>query len=155
MPYPRGHVRCSARVALRWVKNMSAKGSILPLVLMNVGCVVQGGRSSEGFRADPFLASVYAYETILGMRSAGVQACAKHFINQNCEQDNHRTMECFNFDNRTQHKIYVARSCVASCSASRRPSALTTWSMGRTLRDQQHDGQCPREQARIPTFHNG
>jgi hypothetical protein len=77
-----GHVRCSARVALRWVKNMSAKGSILPLVLMNVGCVVQGGRSSEGFRADPFLASVYAYETILGMRSAGVQACAKHFINQ-------------------------------------------------------------------------
>ncbi|KAH9988722.1 hypothetical protein BJV77DRAFT_1020190 [Russula vinacea] len=34
------------------------------------------------FGADPFLAGVGAYETILGMQSAGVQACAKHYINK-------------------------------------------------------------------------
>ena len=50
--------------------------------MMNMGRVVQGGRNWEGFGADPFLAGVGAYETILGMQSAGVQACAKHFINK-------------------------------------------------------------------------
>jgi beta-glucosidase len=50
--------------------------------MMNIGRVAQGGRNWEGFGADPFLASVGAYETILGMQSAGVQACAKHYINK-------------------------------------------------------------------------
>jgi hypothetical protein len=50
--------------------------------MMNIGRVAQGGRNWEGFGADPFLAGVGAYETILGMQSAGVQACAKHYINK-------------------------------------------------------------------------
>ncbi|KAF8487504.1 beta-glucosidase [Russula ochroleuca] len=74
--------------------------------MMNIGRVVQGGRNWEGFGADPFLAGVGAYETILGMQSAGVQACAKHFINN--EQENQRTLESSNVDDRTQHEIYVA-----------------------------------------------
>ena len=50
--------------------------------MMNIGRVPQGGRNWEGFGADPFLSGVAAYETILGMQSAGVQACAKHYINK-------------------------------------------------------------------------
>jgi beta-glucosidase-like glycosyl hydrolase len=50
--------------------------------MMNMGRIAQGGRNWEGFGADPFLAGVGAYETILGMQSAGVQACAKHYINK-------------------------------------------------------------------------
>lgn len=42
--------------------------------------VAQGGRNWEGFGADPFLTGEAAYETILGMQSSGVQACAKHYL---------------------------------------------------------------------------
>ena len=31
---------------------------------------------------DPFLSGELAYETILGIQSQGVQACAKHYINK-------------------------------------------------------------------------
>jgi len=37
--------------------------------MMNIGRIAQGGRNWEGFGADPFLAGVGAYETILGMQS--------------------------------------------------------------------------------------
>jgi beta-glucosidase-like glycosyl hydrolase len=50
--------------------------------MMNMARVPQAGRNWEGFGADPFLASVGAYETILGLQSAGVQACATHYINK-------------------------------------------------------------------------
>jgi beta-glucosidase-like glycosyl hydrolase len=50
--------------------------------MMNIGRVPQGGRNWEGFGPDPFLAGVGAYEAILGMQSAGVQTCAKHYINK-------------------------------------------------------------------------
>ena len=50
--------------------------------MMNLGRVARGGRNFEGFGADPYLAGEAAYETILGMQSAGIQACAKHFINK-------------------------------------------------------------------------
>ena len=39
-----------------------------------------GGRNWEGFGADPFLTGEGAYETTLGLQQAGVQACAKHYI---------------------------------------------------------------------------
>ncbi|KAF8496226.1 beta-glucosidase [Russula emetica] len=74
--------------------------------MMNIGRVPQGGRNWEGFGPDPFLAGVGAYETILGMQSAGVQTCAKHYINN--EQENQRMMESSNVGDRTQHEIYVA-----------------------------------------------
>ncbi|KAI9457438.1 beta-glucosidase [Lactarius psammicola] len=65
--------------------------------MMNMGRVAQGGRNWEG---------VGAYETILGMQSAGVQACAKHYINN--EQEHKRTQSSSNVDDRTQHEIYAA-----------------------------------------------
>ncbi|KAI0789313.1 beta-glucosidase [Abortiporus biennis] len=73
--------------------------------MMNMGRNAQGGRNWEGFGADPFLTGEAAYETILGMQSSGVQACAKHFINN--EQEHKRTMSSSNVDDRTQHEIYA------------------------------------------------
>ncbi|KAH8985169.1 beta-glucosidase [Lactarius akahatsu] len=74
--------------------------------MMNLGRVAQGGRNWEGFGADPFLASVSAYETILGLQSSGVQAAAGHFINY--EQETNRDSYSSNVDDRTQHEIYAA-----------------------------------------------
>ncbi|KAI5120132.1 hypothetical protein M0805_001900 [Coniferiporia weirii] len=73
--------------------------------MMNLGRIAQGGRNWEGFGADPFLAGEAAYETILGMQSSGIQACAKHFINN--EQENQRTMLSSNVDDRTEHELYA------------------------------------------------
>ena len=50
--------------------------------MMNLARVPLGGRNFEGFGADPYLAGEVAYETVLGMQSAGIQACAKHYINK-------------------------------------------------------------------------
>jgi len=64
---------------------MEHRGKGVNIVLgpmMNIGRVPQGGRNWEGFGADPFLAGEAAYETILGIQQAGVQACAKHLINK-------------------------------------------------------------------------
>ncbi|KAL1688130.1 glycoside hydrolase family 3 protein [Schizophyllum commune] len=73
--------------------------------MMNIGRVAQGGRNWEGFGADPYLAGEAAYETILGMQEAGVQACAKHLINN--EQEHKRTTESSDVDDRTEHEIYA------------------------------------------------
>ncbi|OCH90099.1 hypothetical protein OBBRIDRAFT_627233 [Obba rivulosa] len=74
--------------------------------MMNMGRVAQGGRNWEGFGADPFLSGAAAYETVLGLQSAGIQATAKHFINN--EQEYKRTQESSDVDDRTEHEIYVA-----------------------------------------------
>lgn len=59
----------------------AAKGVNIALSpMMNMGRVPQGGRNWESFGADPYLTSVSAYETILGLQSSGVQAAAGHFI---------------------------------------------------------------------------
>ena len=50
--------------------------------MMNMGRIAQGGRNWEGFGADPYLTGESAYETVLGLQQAGVQACAKHYINK-------------------------------------------------------------------------
>ncbi|CAK5278243.1 unnamed protein product [Mycena citricolor] len=73
--------------------------------MMNIGRVAQGGRNWEGFGADPFLSGEAAYETILGMQQGGVQACAKHLINN--EQEHFRTQSSSDVDDRTQHEIYA------------------------------------------------
>lgn len=73
--------------------------------MMNLGRVAEGGRNWEGFGADPFLAGEGAYETILGVQSAGSQATAKHYINN--EQEHSRTYESSNVDDRTQHELYA------------------------------------------------
>ncbi|KAG2078523.1 glycoside hydrolase [Suillus decipiens] len=73
--------------------------------MMNMGRIAQGGRNWEGFGADPFLSGEAAYETILGLQSGGVQATAKHYINN--EQEWKRTQESSNVDDRTEHEIYA------------------------------------------------
>ncbi|KAI0034488.1 glycoside hydrolase superfamily [Vararia minispora EC-137] len=73
--------------------------------MMNLGRVAEGGRNWEGFGADPYLAGEAAYETILGMQQAGVQACAKHFIDN--EQETNRMTESSDVDDRTQHEVYA------------------------------------------------
>lgn len=73
--------------------------------MMNLGRVAEGGRNWEGFGADPFLAGEAAYETIIGMQQTGVQACAKHLINN--EQEHFRTLESSNVDDRTEHELYA------------------------------------------------
>ncbi|KAG6908118.1 hypothetical protein DXG01_006087 [Tephrocybe rancida] len=73
--------------------------------MMNLARVAEGGRNFEGFGEDPFLAGEAAYETILGMQQGGVQACAKHFIDN--EQEHDRMTSSSNVDDRTQHEIYA------------------------------------------------
>ncbi|KDQ52333.1 glycoside hydrolase family 3 protein [Jaapia argillacea MUCL 33604] len=73
--------------------------------MINMGRNPEGGRNWEGFGADPFLSGVAAYETVLGMQSSGVQACAKHYIN--FEEAWYLTEESSNVDDRTEHEIYL------------------------------------------------
>lgn len=73
--------------------------------MMNLGRVAAGGRNWEGFGADPYLAGEVAYETILGIQQTGVQASAKHLVNN--EQEHKRTTSSSNVDDRTQHEIYT------------------------------------------------
>ncbi|KAF8602046.1 beta-glucosidase [Ceratobasidium sp. AG-I] len=82
--------------------------------MMNLGRVAAGGRNWEGFGADPYLTGEAAYETILGMQSTGVQACAKHYINN--EQEIKRDASSSDVDDRTQHEIY-ARPFLRSVTA--------------------------------------
>jgi beta-glucosidase len=50
------------------------------------------------FGGDPYLSGEGAYETIRGVRSQGVQACAKHYINN--EQEHSRKLSSSNVDDR-------------------------------------------------------
>lgn len=42
-----------------------------------LGKIPEGGRGWEGFATDPYLSGAAMFETISGMQSSGVQACAK------------------------------------------------------------------------------
>ena len=39
-----------------------------------------GGRNWEGFSPDSYLSGVLVEESVVGIQSAGVQACTKHYI---------------------------------------------------------------------------
>lgn len=67
--------------------------------------VPEGGRNYEGFGADPYLAGEVAYETIVGMQSQGLQACAKHYLNN--EQEHGRRTTTSDVGRRTQHEFYL------------------------------------------------
>jgi hypothetical protein len=56
------------------------------------------------FGPDPYLNGEGAYETIIGVQSTGVQACAKHFLANN--QEHWRYGLSTNLDDRTMHEIY-------------------------------------------------
>lgn len=81
-----------------------------------MGRHARGGRSWESFGPDPYLAGVAMNASVLGIQSAGVQACSKHYIGN--EQETQRTsatnvdgtvIEAIssNIDNRTLHEYYV------------------------------------------------
>ncbi|KDQ63844.1 glycoside hydrolase family 3 protein, partial [Jaapia argillacea MUCL 33604] len=72
---------------------------------MNMMRAPAAGRAWEGFGGDPYLSGESAYETILGIQSQGVQAVAKHFLNN--EQEHSRMWSSSNVDDRTQHEIYL------------------------------------------------
>ncbi|KIM49543.1 glycoside hydrolase family 3 protein [Hebeloma cylindrosporum] len=64
----------------------------------------KGGRGWESFGPDPYLNGEGAYETIVGVQSIGVQACAKHFLANN--QEHWRYGLSANLDDRTMHEMY-------------------------------------------------
>jgi beta-glucosidase len=70
-----------------------------------IGKIPNGGRNWEGFAADPYLTGIAMSSTIQGMQDAGVQACAKHFINN--EQERDRETMSANVDDRTLHELYL------------------------------------------------
>ncbi|KAK0199460.1 glycoside hydrolase family 3 protein [Desarmillaria ectypa] len=64
----------------------------------------KAGRGWESAGPDPYLSGEFAYETIVGVQSIGVQACAKHFIANN--QEHWRYNLSADVDDRTLHEIY-------------------------------------------------
>jgi beta-glucosidase-like glycosyl hydrolase len=65
----------------------------------------QGGRNWEGFGPDPYLTGIAMIESVEGIQSAGVQACAKHYIVN--EQERNRETMSSNVDDRTMHELYL------------------------------------------------
>ncbi|KAK1831265.1 putative glycoside hydrolase [Podospora conica] len=70
-----------------------------------LGRVPQGGRNWEGFSPDPYLTGVGMAETIQGIQSRGVIACAKHWILN--EQETYREKVSVTVDDRTMHELYM------------------------------------------------
>ncbi|TFK76897.1 glycoside hydrolase family 3 protein [Pluteus cervinus] len=76
--------------------------------MMNIVRAPAAGRNWEGFGADPYLSGEGAFQYITGMQSQGVQATAKHYINN--EQEHFRDAGTSVVDDRysNQHEIYLA-----------------------------------------------
>ncbi|KAG8836681.1 hypothetical protein FRB91_008539, partial [Serendipita sp. 411] len=72
---------------------------------MNIARIPAAGRNWEGFGGDPYLNGEAAFQTIVGIQSNGVQACAKHYINN--EQEKNRASASSEVDDRTEHEIYA------------------------------------------------
>ncbi|KAF7310068.1 Glycoside hydrolase family 3 protein [Mycena indigotica] len=70
--------------------------------MMNLMRAPAAGRNWEGFGGDPYLSGEGAFQTINGIQSAGVQATAKHYINN--EQEHFRETILKNYS--TQHELY-------------------------------------------------
>lgn len=65
----------------------------------------KAGRGWESFGPDPWLAGEAAYETVVGIQSTGVQACAKHFMAN--IQEHFRFQYTAEIDDRTVHELYL------------------------------------------------
>ncbi|KAJ7138264.1 glycoside hydrolase family 3 protein [Mycena epipterygia] len=64
----------------------------------------QAGRGWESFGPDPYLNGEAAFETVTGIQSVGVMACAKHFVANN--QEHWRYGLIAEVDDRTMHEMY-------------------------------------------------
>ncbi|EMD41674.1 glycoside hydrolase family 3 protein [Gelatoporia subvermispora B] len=73
--------------------------------MMNLMRAPAAGRNWEGGGGDPYLSGEVAFETIQGVQSAGVQACAKHYINN--EQEHFRQSSSSVIDDRCEHELYT------------------------------------------------
>ncbi|KAF3939182.1 Beta-glucosidase [Dactylella cylindrospora] len=84
-----------------------AKGVNIALAPVSgaLGKIPHAGRNWEGYSNDPYLAGVGMTEVITGIQSAGVQACAKHYIGN--EQERNRETMSSNIDDRTMHELYL------------------------------------------------
>ena len=86
------------------------------LVVGPLGRNALGGRNWEGFSPDPYLTGVAFSMSVQGMQSTGAQACGKHYIGN--EQENQRNpgfndeaeeglaISC-NIDDQTLHELYL------------------------------------------------
>lgn len=82
-----------------------------------LGRSAYAGRNWEGFSPDPYLTGVAMEETILGMQSNGLQACAKHWVAYEQETQRNPTYAddgsiiqesvSSNLDDRTMHELYM------------------------------------------------
>jgi beta-glucosidase len=70
-----------------------------------LGLFPEGGRNWEGFSPDPFLAGAAIAETVKGIQTSGVVACAKHYIMN--EQEHYRGSVSVNIDDKTMHEVYL------------------------------------------------
>ncbi|OAA54584.1 glycoside hydrolase family 3 protein [Niveomyces insectorum RCEF 264] len=70
-----------------------------------LGRVPAGGRNWEGFSPDPYLTGVSIAETVQGIQTSGVIACAKHYILN--EQEHFRNNVDVQIDDRTMHEVYL------------------------------------------------
>ncbi|KAK5132211.1 hypothetical protein LTR08_009271 [Meristemomyces frigidus] len=78
-----------------------------------LGRLPAGGRTWEGFGADPVLQGIAAAQTIRGIQSSGVIATAKHYVAN--EQEHYRqpwewgtpNAISSNIDDRTMHEVYA------------------------------------------------
>ncbi|TFK30639.1 cellulose-binding beta-glucosidase [Coprinopsis marcescibilis] len=97
---------------------MRGKGINVALApAMNVQRAPAGGRNWEGFGADPYLNGEASYETIIGIQSQGVQATAKHYINN--EQEHFRESSSSVVDDRNTkytHTRVQANVAAMMCS---------------------------------------
>ncbi|KAF8580003.1 glycoside hydrolase family 3 protein [Ramaria rubella] len=62
------------------------------------------GRAWEGFGPEPWLSGEAAFQTVQGVQSTGVQACAKHFTSY--IQEHFRMTYSADVDDRTIHEVY-------------------------------------------------
>lgn len=96
-----------------------AKGAHVALgpVAGPLGRSAYAGRNWEGFSPDPYLTGVAMEETINGMQSNGLQACAKHWVAYEQETQRNPTYTdsglviqesvSSNLDDRTMHELYM------------------------------------------------
>ncbi|KAK7519205.1 putative beta-glucosidase L [Phyllosticta citriasiana] len=70
-----------------------------------LGKIPEGGRIWEGFTNDAYLSGILMQQSIKGIQSAGVQACAKHPVGN--EQEKNRETMTSNIDDRTLHELYM------------------------------------------------
>ncbi|KAF8078406.1 beta-glucosidase, partial [Lyophyllum atratum] len=77
--------------------------------MMNIMRAPAAGRNWEGFGGDPYLSGEAAFQVITGIQSQGVQATAKHYINN--EQEHFRDSSSSNVDDSYPSPVNGSYAC--------------------------------------------